>query len=141
MWRSRYNGHFHDFRSHRALLACSRMMASRKRKLSTDSNNHIPTGLSSIQDPAKRFKLDSGRTSGSSAIRDEEKGVKGNNVQQDYYTIKSIIKEKRGRYLIDWEDDPSTGEKFKPSWVSVHQDAATRYLYRIQQRFTLVFFT
>ncbi|KAI9880921.1 MAG: hypothetical protein M1830_009989 [Pleopsidium flavum] len=91
-------------------------MASRKRKLSTDSNNHSVNRLEPTQDPAKRLKLVLGQTSRSSAAEDEEEGAEGKSTQQDYYTIKSIIKEKKGRYLIDWEDDPNTGEKFKPSW-------------------------
>ncbi|KAK1825308.1 hypothetical protein LTR12_000108 [Friedmanniomyces endolithicus] len=32
------------------------------------------------------------------------------------YTLRSIIDEKPGHYLIDWEDDPVTGEAFDPTW-------------------------
>lgn len=32
--------------------------------------------------------------------------------------IKAIIGERPNEYLIDWADDPITGEKFKPDWVS-----------------------
>lgn len=34
------------------------------------------------------------------------------------YRIKGIIGERKGKYLIDWADDPVTGEKFKADWVS-----------------------
>ncbi|KAK0972541.1 hypothetical protein LTR91_015086 [Friedmanniomyces endolithicus] len=32
------------------------------------------------------------------------------------YTLRSIIDEKPGQYLIDWEDDPVTGEAFDQTW-------------------------
>ena len=34
------------------------------------------------------------------------------------YRIKAIIGERPREYLIDWADDPITGQKFKPDWVS-----------------------
>lgn len=34
------------------------------------------------------------------------------------YRIKSIIGERSTEYLIDWADDPTTGARFKPDWVS-----------------------
>lgn len=34
------------------------------------------------------------------------------------YRIKAIVGEKGNKYLVDWADDPITGEKFKPDWVS-----------------------
>ena len=34
------------------------------------------------------------------------------------YRIKAIIGERSNEYLIDWADDPITGERFKPDWVS-----------------------
>lgn len=34
------------------------------------------------------------------------------------YTIKAIIGERPAEYLIDWADDPLTGETFSPDWVS-----------------------
>ena len=38
--------------------------------------------------------------------------------QGKLYKVRDIIKESRTKYLIDWEDDPDTGEKFEPTWVS-----------------------
>ena len=32
------------------------------------------------------------------------------------YKLKSICGETATHYLIDWEDDPETGKKFKKSW-------------------------
>lgn len=34
------------------------------------------------------------------------------------YRIKAIIGERPGEYLIDWADNPITGESFKADWVS-----------------------
>jgi hypothetical protein len=43
--------------------------------------------------------------------------------EEALYPIRSIIAEREGKhgleYLIDWEDDAETGEKFEKSWVSV----------------------
>jgi hypothetical protein len=40
----------------------------------------------------------------------------------EYYLVKSIIDEKQVgddeiEYLIDWEDNPETGESYTPTWV------------------------
>lgn len=32
------------------------------------------------------------------------------------YKVKQILQENRRKYLIAWEDDEVTGEKFEPSW-------------------------
>ena len=40
------------------------------------------------------------------------------NPSSPVYRIKAIIGERPTEYLIDWADDPITGEKFKPDWVS-----------------------
>ncbi|KAH0559329.1 hypothetical protein GP486_004155 [Trichoglossum hirsutum] len=34
------------------------------------------------------------------------------------WTVRSIQAEKGNKYLIDWEDDPVTGESYAPTWVS-----------------------
>ena len=36
------------------------------------------------------------------------------------YRIKAIIGERPTEYLINWADDPITGEEFKPDWVSTY---------------------
>ncbi|KAL9028570.1 MAG: hypothetical protein Q9196_003089, partial [Gyalolechia fulgens] len=38
---------------------------------------------------------------------------------QSIYTIRAIIGEKRGEYLIDWADNRYTGEAYSPDWRSV----------------------
>lgn len=40
------------------------------------------------------------------------------NPSSPVYRIKAIIGERSTEYLIDWADDPTTGERFKPDWVS-----------------------
>jgi len=41
----------------------------------------------------------------------------------EFWAVKRIVEEKRkdGKqyYLIDWEDHPRTGERYKNSWVSI----------------------
>lgn len=32
------------------------------------------------------------------------------------YKVKQILQENRRKYLIAWEDDEVTGEKFEPTW-------------------------
>lgn len=41
-----------------------------------------------------------------------------NDSSSPIYKIKAIIGEKPADYLIDWANDPITGEIFKPDWVS-----------------------
>ncbi|MCJ1434337.1 hypothetical protein MMC27_003704 [Xylographa pallens] len=36
--------------------------------------------------------------------------------QGKLYKVRDIINEKGSKYLIDWEDDPETGEKYQPTW-------------------------
>ena len=42
-----------------------------------------------------------------------------NDPSNPVYRIQSVIGERSTEYLIDWADDPITGEKFKPDWVSL----------------------
>ena len=39
--------------------------------------------------------------------------------QGKLYKVRDIINEKGNKYLIDWEDDAETGEKYQPTWVSM----------------------
>ena len=41
------------------------------------------------------------------------------NPSSPVYRIKAIIGERSTEYLIDWADDPITGERFKPDWVRI----------------------
>lgn len=40
-----------------------------------------------------------------------------------WYTVKSIIGEKKVQgqayYQVDWENNPTTGEVYEPTWVSI----------------------
>lgn len=35
---------------------------------------------------------------------------------QQEYKVRNILDENQDRYLIDWEDDSLTGEKYEPTW-------------------------
>lgn len=35
---------------------------------------------------------------------------------QQEYQVRNILDERGGKYLIDWEDDPITGQKYKATW-------------------------
>ncbi|MCJ1245688.1 hypothetical protein MMC30_002892 [Trapelia coarctata] len=75
-------------------------MSRRKRTNSTDSNSYTS--------PAKR------RATSSSARNNRQDASFGS--QGKLWKVRDIISENRTQYLIDWEDDPETGEKFKPTW-------------------------
>lgn len=49
------------------------------------------------------------------------------NPSSPVYRIKAIIGERPTEYLIDWADDPITGEIFKPDWVSRHIQVASQH--------------
>ncbi|KAL9083884.1 MAG: hypothetical protein Q9165_008354 [Trypethelium subeluteriae] len=34
----------------------------------------------------------------------------------DYFEIRDVLEYKNGRYLVQWEDNPDTGEKYTPTW-------------------------
>ncbi|KAI9685034.1 MAG: hypothetical protein M1822_005426 [Bathelium mastoideum] len=34
----------------------------------------------------------------------------------DYFEVRDILQYKNGLYLVDWEDNPDTGEKYNPTW-------------------------
>ena len=86
-------------------------MSSRKRK-----NSAIP---GTDRNPSKRARLftslwQSQETTSTSPV--ESSCSSSGSV----YRIKAIIGERPREYLIDWADDPITGEKFKPDWVSIY---------------------
>ncbi|KAI4203584.1 MAG: hypothetical protein LQ350_001774 [Teloschistes chrysophthalmus] len=41
------------------------------------------------------------------------------------YTIRAIIGEKPGAYLIDWADDRFTGQAYSPDWISISNQRRT----------------
>ncbi|MCJ1475834.1 hypothetical protein MMC13_004498 [Lambiella insularis] len=45
--------------------------------------------------------------------------------QGKLWKVRDIIDENATKYLIDWEDDPETGQKFKPTWEVKHYANAT----------------
>lgn len=85
------------------------IMSSRKRKNST--NPEI------TRNPSKRARL-------LSTLWDSQDEKVGNSASSQGYTsslefqIKAIIGERPTEYLIDWADNPITGETFTPDWVS-----------------------
>ena len=84
-------------------------MSFRKRKISPD--------IGTERTPSKRAKLLS------SLWKAQEETVGTTQESQKtssspLYRIKAIIGERSDEYLIDWADDPITGERFKPDWVS-----------------------
>ncbi|KAK4565808.1 hypothetical protein LTR86_003657 [Recurvomyces mirabilis] len=34
----------------------------------------------------------------------------------EYFAVRSILDERPGQYLVDWEDSPRTGEAYQPTW-------------------------
>ncbi len=53
--------------------------------------------------------------------QEEQVGIperSSNNSSSPVYKIKAIIGERPADYLIDWANDPITGESFNPDWVS-----------------------
>ena len=121
-----YHGQSSHLRSDCPVLACCLcMMPSRKRKLRTDSSNRTLTSssLSSAQEATERLTLALNGPESSSGAATPEKNDSREVSEPEYYRVKSILEEKRGRYLIDWEDDPATGQQFKPTWVSIHGHA------------------
>jgi hypothetical protein len=47
----------------------------------------------------------------------------------EYYSVRDILEEKTVHeevfYLIDWEDNPDTGESYTPTWVRIHSPQPT----------------
>ena len=43
--------------------------------------------------------------------------------QGKLYKVRNIIDENQSKYLIDWEDDPVTGEQYTPTWVRLHTES------------------
>ncbi|KAL8936751.1 MAG: hypothetical protein Q9216_004770 [Gyalolechia sp. 2 TL-2023] len=79
-------------------------MSTRKRRLSPSrALDHQPT---------KRARLLSDLWPSESSHPSQSSG-------QSIYTIKAIIGEKPGEYLIDWADNRYTGEAYSPDWVQI----------------------
>ena len=84
-------------------------MSSRKRGNSPDQ------GTENIL--SKRAKLSSNLWNSEETVVGITQGGQSS-PSSSVYRIKAIIGERSTEYLIDWADDPITGEKFKPDWVS-----------------------
>ncbi|MCJ1390188.1 hypothetical protein MMC18_003046 [Xylographa bjoerkii] len=55
--------------------------------------------------------------------------------QGKLYKVRDIINEKGAKYLIDWEDDPETGEKYQPTWeLKSYANAEAVAAWRQKQR-------
>lgn len=83
-------------------------MSSRKRK-----NSPNPGTESTL---SKRAKLLSNLWQIQEKAVETTQGSQSN-PSSPVYRIKAIIEESSTEYLIDWADDPITGEKFQPDWV------------------------
>lgn len=84
-------------------------MSSRKLKNSTNPENN--------RNQSKRARL-------LSTLWDSQDEQIGNSASSQGYTSspefqsKAIIGERQTEYLIDWADNPISGETFTPDWVS-----------------------
>lgn len=47
----------------------------------------------------------------------DENSVDSDVAQDKFWKVKDILDEKAGKYYIEWEDDPETGQKFAKTWV------------------------
>ena len=83
-------------------------MSSRKRKNSPDpgTEKHLSKRAKLLSNLWRSQEETVGATQGSQ-----------NDPSSPVYRIKAIIGERSTEYLIDWADDPITGEKFQPDWV------------------------
>lgn len=54
------------------------------------------------------------------------------------YTIRAIIGEKPGEYLIDWAEDRFTGETYPPDWVSTTRSVLNVLVERFLKPIALV---
>ena len=84
-------------------------MSSRKRKNSPDpgTEKNLSKRARLLAELWKSQEETVGTTQGSQS-----------NQSSPVYRIKAIVGERSAEYLIDWADDPITGERFKPDWVS-----------------------
>ncbi|MCJ1380751.1 hypothetical protein MMC17_003860 [Xylographa soralifera] len=74
-------------------------MSQRKRAHSSESSSHRSLNK------RRRYSLAAG---------DSQATAFGS--QGKLYKVRDIINEKGSKYLIDWEDDPETREKYQPTW-------------------------
>ena len=86
------------------------MMSTRKRKNSADPGTE--------KNLSKRAKLLSDLWQSQEETGRTAQGSQSN-LSSPVYRIKAIIGERSTEYLIDWADDPVTGERFKPDWVCI----------------------
>ena len=85
-------------------------MISRKRKHSQD--------LGTEKNLSKRAKLLANLWQSQEESVGSAQGSQSDR-SSSVYRIKAIIGERSNEYLIDWADDPITGERFKPDWVGI----------------------
>jgi len=93
------------------------MPLSNKRKASTGDNdgpspkrkagNHITRRATSSSLPQPLEKLD-----------EDIEPVASQSSAGSEYAARDILQENATKYLIDWEDNPVTGERYNPTWVS-----------------------
>ena len=86
-------------------------MSSRKRKISPDPGTE--------KNLSKRAKLLAALWQSQEETVGATQGSQSN-PSTPVYGIKAIIGERSTEYLIEWADDPITGETFIPDWVSTN---------------------
>ena len=81
-------------------------MSPRKRRLNSSPTTHYRDN--------KRIRLITDLTdSQASSASNYSSKSSGDSV----YTVRAIIGEKPGEYLIDWAENKFTGESYSPDWV------------------------
>jgi hypothetical protein len=86
------------------------MAAPPKRKRKDTSSSNTPSKRLSKVRSADKPEASPSRRRKTKPVADGDK--------DKLWTVRSIQAEKGNKYLIDWEDDPVTGESYAPTWVS-----------------------
>lgn len=77
--------------------------------------HHIPIYLRTLvmaTTPAKRKRA----LEDHSTLEPPSSKQKPTRTSSDYFVIRGVLQYKNGKYLVDWEDNPDTGEKYSPTW-------------------------
>lgn len=85
--------------------------SSSKRKRSNIPDSHESTPRST---PRKRQKKKNARETEEAA--EPVQLTQSSNDSEPFYEARAILKETKNKYLIDWADNPETGEKYQPTW-------------------------
>ncbi|KAJ3947103.1 uncharacterized protein N0V96_003489 [Colletotrichum fioriniae] len=62
--------------------------------------------------------------------------------KEEWYIIKDILQERRNgsniEYLVDWEDNPETGERYRPTWAP-SKDVTSKAIFDWRRKLDLVY--